>query len=454
MSTKNIFVMGLNDFNRALLQTIDDAAQYRFHTLLDNADVEEPKVYRVKELLDEARTQLRDFSGSIDAIIGYIDMPVGFMVPILCKEFGLPTASLESVLKCQHKYWSRLEQSRSIPEHVPRFNLVNPFADNPLSQIKLDYPFWLKPVKSAGSYLGYRIHNRREFNKRIVTIREHIREISDPFNHVLEYAQLPEDIADVDFSYCIAEQMVSGRQCTLEGYVFKGDFRVFGVVDSIRYANRSTFYRYEYPSRLPLHVTHRMADIARDFLAHIGFDNSTFNAEFFWDEVHDRIWLLEVNSRISQSHSYLFTMVDGASNHQPMVQVGMGQRPTMPYRRGSYRYAAKFFYRKFEDAVVERVPSRKEVETAQLQIPDALIKVNVSEGMKLWHLREQDSYSYDIAWIFVTGNSRRQLQDHYQQCVDALDFRFAELPVAAAGSQRETAAESTKSSKEKKTEYV
>jgi hypothetical protein len=197
-----------------------------------------------------------------------------------------------------------------------------------------------------------------------------------------------------------------------------------------------------------------MADIARDFLAHIGFDNSTFNAEFFWDEVHDRIWLLEVNSRISQSHSYLFTMVDGASNHQPMVQVGMGQRPTMPYRRGSYRYAAKFFYRKFEDAVVERVPSRKEVETAQLQIPDALIKVNVSEGMKLWHLREQDSYSYDIAWIFVTGNSRRQLQDHYQQCVDALDFRFAELPVAAAGSQRETAAESTKSSKEKKTEYV
>lgn len=426
-SPENVFVLGLNEFNRALLQTIDGAEHYAFHTLLENAEIEEPEIYRVKEPLEKARSQLRAFPGSIDAIIGYIDMPVGFMVPILCREFGLPTATLESVLKCQHKYWSRLEQSRVVPDHIPRFNLVNPFAADPLAQIELQYPFWLKPVKSAGSYLGFRIHNRREFEMRIREIRDNIRRLSDPFNHVLEYAELPDEIAGVDFSYCIAEQIVRGRQCTLEGYVYEGEFHVFGIIDSIRHPNRSTFARYEYPSRLPERVTRRMTDITRQLLEHVGFDNSTFNVEFFWDQANDRIWLLEVNTRISQSHSYLFAMVDGASNHQTMVEVGLGRRPNMPHRQGRHRYAAKFFYRKFEDAIVEHVPDNEAVERIRQQVPDTMIRVNVSEGTKLWHLREQDSYSYDIAWIFVAGNTRQELHSRYRECVDALDFRFSDL---------------------------
>ncbi len=61
-------------------------------------------------------------------------------------------------------------------------------------------------------------------------------------------------------------------------------------------------------------------------------------------------------------------------------------------------------------------------------MPDSLIKLNVSEGTKLRHLREQDSYSYDIAWIFVAGDTRRQLQSRYAQCLQQLDFRFVDLP--------------------------
>lgn len=406
---KNVFVMGLNDFNLALLKTIKGAENYRFHTLLDNAEIEDPEVYRVEEPLNKARAQLHAFRGSIDAIIGYIDMPVGFMVPILCREFGLPSASLESVLKCQHKYWSRIEQRKVIAEHVPQFSLVDPFSDSPFSQIEVDYPFWLKPVKSAGSYLGFRINNRREFDYCIGIIRDNIRRLSDPFNHVLGYAELPDEIAGVDFSCCLAERIVKGRQCTLEGYVCQGQFHVFGVVDSIRYLNGSTFARYEYPSKLPAHVTDRMIDVTQRFLSHVAFDDSTFNVEFFWDKQRDKIWLLEVNTRVSQSHSYLFAMVDGASNHQAMVDTALGHQPSMPYREGRYRYAGKFFYRKFEDAIVSRIPHTAEINEIQHRVTDALIDVHVGEGEKLWHLRGQESYSYDLAWIFVAANTRREL---------------------------------------------
>ncbi|RRQ22743.1 ATP-grasp domain-containing protein [Thiohalobacter thiocyanaticus] len=424
---RNVFILGLNDFNRRLLETIGDAGQYRFLPLLDNADLEEPEVYRVREQLDAARAHLRAFPGHIDAIIGYIDMPVGLMVPILCREFGLPTATLESVLQCQHKYWSRLQQRRVIPEHIPHFNLVNPYAPDAASQIQLDYPFWLKPVKSAGAYLGFRVHNRRQLEYFLQIIRRDIQHVSQPLNHILDYAELPTEIAGIDFNYCIAEQLIGGRQCTLEGYVYNGEFRVFGVVDSIRHANRTSFTRYEYPSKLPQRITQAMTDITRAFLKHIDFDNSTFNVEFFWDQRRDRVWLLEVNTRISQSHSYLFAMVDGASNHQAMVEIGAGTRPTIPHRQGKYRYAAKCFLRKFEDAIVQRVPDADQIKHIQESVPDTMIKMNVSEGTKLWHLREQESYSYEIAWIFVAANTRQQLQARYRKCVEGLDIRFSDV---------------------------
>lgn len=72
-------------------------------------------------MLKKAEEPLRQFSGSIDAIISYWDFPGDTMVPILCEKFGLPSPSLEDILKCGHKYWARLEQQKIIPEHIPRF---------------------------------------------------------------------------------------------------------------------------------------------------------------------------------------------------------------------------------------------------------------------------------------------------------------------------------------------
>lgn len=96
-----------NDINRRLLGSFEGSGDYVFYDLLSNSVIEEPREYRAEELLSRARAGLRAFPGSI---VGYIDIPVTLMVPILCRELGLPSASLEAVLKCQHKYWSRLQR--------------------------------------------------------------------------------------------------------------------------------------------------------------------------------------------------------------------------------------------------------------------------------------------------------------------------------------------------------
>ena len=81
-------------------------------------------------------------SSTVDAVVGYWDFPVTSMMPILCREFGLPSASLEAILKCEHKYWSRLEQQAALPEAVPAFGIAD--KENPTLPDGLEYPVWLK----------------------------------------------------------------------------------------------------------------------------------------------------------------------------------------------------------------------------------------------------------------------------------------------------------------------
>ena len=152
---KNIFVVGLEPFNLRLLQAVRHADDYRFHALLDYGEIVAAPRFDMEALLDKARAILRAFPGPIDAIVGYWDFPTILMMPILRREFGLSGPTLESVLRCEHKYWSRIEQAKVVPKHVPRFALVDPFDDNAADRVDLAFPFWIKPIKAHSSLLGY-----------------------------------------------------------------------------------------------------------------------------------------------------------------------------------------------------------------------------------------------------------------------------------------------------------
>ncbi|NIR32465.1 MAG: ATP-grasp domain-containing protein [Gammaproteobacteria bacterium] len=425
---KNVFVVGLDDFNRLQLQQIRNADRYRFHSLVDYEEIRRPLRFPVGDVLRKAEGILDRFSGSVDAIVGYWDFPVSTMLPLLRQPRGLPGPTLESVLKCEHKYWSRIEQREVAAGHVPRFCAVDPFGADPRAQIDLDYPFWLKPVKSASSHLGFKIRHAADLGHAIDAIRENIAQFAEPFNYILQQAECPPEIAEIDGYHCIAEEIISaGKQCTQEGYAYHGEVTVYGTVDSIREGkHRSPFSRYQYPSSLPRRVRERMDEITRRVLTHIGYDDAPFNIEYYWNTRSDALWLLEINSRISKSHAPLFHMVDGAYHHEIMVDLALGERPSFPHRQGEFRYAAKFMCRLYRDARVTHVPDRKELEEVQRAFPEALIEIHVQPGIRLSELRNQDSYSYEVAVIFLGGNSRQELRQKYRQCIEMLPLRFSQ----------------------------
>jgi len=419
---KNVFVVGLNDFNRAKLQVLRGAEQCEFHGLLAPEEILDATEYPVQEMLRRSVTTLRNFPGTVDAVVGYMDFPVSTILPLISRKMGLRSISFVSLLKCEHKYWSRLEQSRVVPEHVPQFAVFDPFDPRALERIEMDFPFWVKPVKSAGSWLGFHIGNEEDFYDAMDVIRRELGRFADPFNYLLEHAELPAEVASIDGYACLAEQIISGRQFTVEGYAQHGRVHIYGIIDSIRGPNRHSFARYQYPSRLPVRVRRQSEAVVDRLLRHIGFNDAAFNVEFFWDRSADRLWLLEVNTRVAQHHSDLFEKVDGVSNQQAMLDVALGRPVDMPRGQGAFRCAAACFLRHYSDAVVRGVPGRATIKRLEAEMPGTVVEPHVEVGMRLSEMVDQDSYSYVLALIYLGASNPAELLRRYRYCVKQLAF--------------------------------
>lgn len=421
---KNIFVLGLEEYNLDILGHLPGAHNWKIHPLLDYTEMRGENAADVEELIQRCEQRLDSFNASIDAIIGYFDFPVTVMIPILRAKYNLPAPSLESVLKCEHKYWSRLEQKKVIPEHIPRFESFDPFDDVQIANLDLLFPYWIKPVKSFRSFLAFRINDEHDLSTGIEETRAHIQKISDSFSYFLKRVDLPPEIVETEGRSCIAESLLSGSQCTIEGYVYRGEVKVYGLVDSVRESDRSSFYRYEYPSQLPENVQYRMGEAAEKILTQIGFDNSPFNIEFFYNQTENQIYLLEINPRISQSHAEIFEKVNGLSHHEVAVDIAMDRRPIYPLGEGEFAVAAKFMLRHFEDAIVSRAPTKGEIERAVKEIPGTHVDLLVKEGTRLSELKNQDSYSYELADIYIGAMERSELDEHYTRVLEILSFEF------------------------------
>lgn len=423
MVTANVFVLGLDEHNERILRDLPDAQLYRFHALLSLEELLEGEEIPLRDLLDKAFRQLEACEGSVDAIIGFWDFPVSTMIPILCQRLeGLCCASLEAVVKCEHKYWSRLEQQKVIEEY-PRFGLVDPDRDTSPPQ-GLSYPMWIKPVKSASSELAFGVANQQEFHDALKQIRAGIGRMGAPFENVLDHLELPPEIAHVGGQVCLAEEAISGRQLTFEGYRYRGETHTLGVVDSVRHEKSPSFVRYQYPAAIPDRVAQRMADISDRVVRQVELEHVTFNIEFFWNENTDALYVLEVNPRHSQSHAELFDQVDGAPNHLAMLRLALGRDPESPRGQGPYQVAAKWFLRHWNDGVVRRHPTEREIEEVQREIPGVTVDVAAHEGDWLSELTGQDSYSYILANIYVGARDEAELTEKYQRCVQALPFEI------------------------------
>lgn len=420
---KQIYVIGLDEFNLKKLQNLPDADRYEFLPALKVSEMRQIEQYNIKELIDLCTKRIDD-NGKIDAIVSFYDFPGTTLLPIIAEKYGLPGPTLESIMKCENKFWSRLEQSKVISDHIPVFKAFDPFREDVYKEIGIIPPFWIKPIKSFRSFLAYRIEGEAMFQEAMKEVKKHIHFISEPFNDIMREYGMPQEFADME-ELCIAESMINGHQCTVEGYVFNGKVVVYGIVDSIREGDRSSFSRYEYPSSLPQEIQFRMADVTRRVIDQVGLDNAPFNIEYFYNQTADEVYLLEINPRISQAHTDIFEKVHGMSHHFIMLSLALGEKPRTMEFNGEFNKAANFMLRTFEPGKITKVPTEDEIKILKKFIPGLEVKIRVKNGIHLKELQGQDSYSYELANIFIGGRDQVELVDKYNRCVDGLSFGIA-----------------------------
>ena len=202
----HVFVLGLDDHNRAVLDEIADRDRYVFHGVLSIDELQRGDDIPVEGLLADAEEAIRDAGVPPAAIVGWWDFPVSLMIPVLAQRFDLPSCGLEPVLRCEHKWWSRRVQSEVVDCH-PDFALVDP--EDRAGAPPLDYPFWLKPVKSFSSALAYRVDDDESFRTAKAEIAEGIGRVGEPFEHFLDLADIPDEVRHVGGTTCIAESVMA-----------------------------------------------------------------------------------------------------------------------------------------------------------------------------------------------------------------------------------------------------
>jgi biotin carboxylase len=388
-----------------------------FDDLLSSNHQDGARSLEILPLIEEAMRRYKESGISgVTSGVGYPGMPVS---SIIADGLRLPGPTAESVLLCEHKYYSRLAQQRLVPEAVPGFHLVDPGNLDGLAD-SLDFPLFLKPVKSCFSINADVISNPEMFRRSVASclLPEGFLK---PLNDLIHaYTDFP-----LDASYLLAESLLEGTQVSLEGYVFEGRVHVLGVVDSVMYPGTISFQRFEYPSRLREDVQKRMARIAETFINGIGYDNALFNVEFMYNAETDQVHIIEINPKIASQFTDLFEKVDGASSYRPLLEIALGEEPAFPKGQGAFKVAASCVLRTFENKRVLGVPSAEQVEALTKRFPDARMEISVSPGRLLSDVM-QDGKSFRYGLVNIGADSWDELDDKFELCKSLLDFKFGE----------------------------
>jgi len=347
--------------------------------------------------------------------VGYPGMSAA---SIIARRLGLPGPSPESVMRCDHKYYSRVAQKQFVPHAVPSFHLLDPGNAEATASITT-FPVFLKPVKSCMSINAHRVYGPdqlRSITKSALMPAGFIR----PFDDMLRaYTNYP-----LHASYLLVESLLEGSQVSLEGYVFGGRVHVMGILDAIMFPGSISFKRFQYPSSLKADVQDRMKNIAQCFLTGIGYDNAPFNIEMFYDARTDRISIIEVNPKIASQFSDLFMKVDGQHSCSALLQLAMGEEPVFRRSQGEFSIAASCVLRTFEDQHVVGVPSGESIREIVSDYPDAQIEIHALTGKNLSDLM-QDSHSFRYGLVNIGAGSEAELERKFADIQSRLDFQFA-----------------------------
>lgn len=307
---------------------------------------------------------------------------------------GLPGPTPEAVFACQFKPVSRAHQRAAAPTAVPGYAILD-------SAAALQPPFFLKPVIGTLSGGARRIDRLSQLHARGANGNAYA-------NRYAPIAELMGLSAAEACGY-LMEELMTGVEATVEGYVLGGRLTTIGITDSAKYDHVDSFERFEYPTRLSEERQAEMIDVAARVVAEVGFDDGLLNLEFFVPE-RGAVKIIEVNPRIAAQYAPLIKALHGRSTYEVMFELACGVDPCWDPAAPD-GVAISYCLRTFRDAFVERVPEAQHG-----------LEILVQPGRRLSQQGQNDPRSYRLAIFYEVAETRTEALVRCRERALALDF--------------------------------
>jgi ATP-grasp domain len=336
-----------------------------------------------------------------DGAVGTKDRSA-LLAALLAERRGLPGPTPAALLACQYKPTAREIQRRAAPAATPHFALLDP------REPPFDFPFFVKPVVGRLSQSAVRVDSEAD-----------LRNLQENEQYTRRYAEIAA-LAGMDpgpLRGFIAEELLTGDEVTLEGYVHAGRVTTVGITDSVKYPGTDSFERFEYPSKLSEEQQAELSAIAERVMPTFGFECGFFNIEFFV-KPNCPPSLIEVNGRIASQFAPLVQGLHGRSTYDALFQLACGEDPRwqtgLPQGVG-----ISYCLRVFEDAFVEAVPESEDG-----------VEILVTPGLRLSEQGVNDAQSYRLAIFSEFGATREEAVARCRERARRLNFRLqATAPV-------------------------
>ena len=360
-----------------------------------------------------ARLQRRARAAGWRAVLSNHEQFGALAAALLAERMGWPGTPVQAVLACQHKLYARQVLEQVCPQANLPFCALDAAYGEPVPE-GLHYPQFVKPVKAAFSVLAATVHSHEE-------LQAHtrfgawelwvIRRLVEPFERIARQ-RLP---GAGTAHRLLLEQPVRGMQYNMDGYVVDSVLHEIGIVQAVMYPGTEAFMRFDYPSGLARAVHDRAMEVARVFLAAIGFDHGMFNMEFFHDPASDRITVIEFNPRMAPQFSDLYLRVDGIDPHRMALELAWGRNPALLPRQTPVAGAASsFVYRVFSPSTPFTMPRPAQRAAFARQFPDGLLlEFPKPRGSMARDFKWLGSYRYAI--IHLGGAGKHELRQRCEQ---------------------------------------
>ena len=262
----------------------------RYRLRFAGSDLDQLESFDPEGFLDECETI------PADGVVGTKDQSA-LLAALLAERRGLPGPSPEALVRLA------AQADRPLGAAARRAGGDAPLRACSTVASPFDVPFFVKPVVGRLSQNVFRIDDPRE-----------LLDLHEIDRYTTRYAEIAA-LAGADPAHAhgfLVEELLTGDEVTLEGYVHDGRVTVIGVTDSLKYAGTLSFESFVYPSALPQERLDELADVTARVVPRLGFDGGFFNVEFFVPE-EGPAQIIEVNGRIASQFAPLVQGVHGRS---------------------------------------------------------------------------------------------------------------------------------------------